>query len=259
MSGRVRAAFVGAGLVVLAAFAVVLLTSTQRAALPTPADLHMPIARGSLDRSLTIGKPGVTVRGRTPLDVQSSDGQFRGHWWWNQGWVYVSGKTLPGSRIHVHIDNGSLTISETPNAQGVAQVRRYGRNEITSDDIEVDIVRFGIGAILFATRTAGGPFPGRHVVDQLNARAWSERGLTITRDQVTSIPADHISCTTMPQQPDSEWNLGCRMRGEPPLISDRRGLFPSSPNSVVYASAISLTATPNDRTLLPADSLRVDW
>jgi hypothetical protein len=165
---------------------------------------------------------------------------------------------LPCSRIHVHIDTGSLTITETPDVRAVAQVRLDGTKTITIDDIEVDVVRFGINAALFATRTAGGPFPGRHVVDQLQGRASSTRGLTITRDQVTSTPADHVPCTLM-QQPTTEWDLGCRLLGQPPLHSDRRGLFPSSPQSIVQANGISLTVTPDARTQLPVDSLRVDW
>jgi hypothetical protein len=255
---RTRVAIVAAGLAALIVVAVASRVSAQPTPLPTVADLQMPVARAPLDRTLLIGKPGVSVRGRSRLDVQFSDGQFRGHWWWNKGWVYVSGKALPGSRIHVHIDDRSITVTETPGARGVSEVRRYGRNAIDGDDIQVDIIRFGIGAELFATRTAGGPFPGPHVVDQLDARAWSGRGLTITRDQVISSPADHIPCTIR-QQPVNGWAWGCRLLGQPPLISNRRGLFPSSANLLVDASGISLTATANNRTRLPADSLQVDW
>lgn len=259
MSVRARAAVVAAGAVVLIAGAVALLTSQSGPALPTVGGLHMPVARAALDHTLTIGsRRGVTLGDGTRLDVESRYGQFRGHWWWDRGWVYVSGQVGPGSQIHVHIDTDSLTITDTPDARAVSQVRRYGTKALIADDIEIDVVKFGIGAVLFATRTAGGPFPGRHVVDQLDARAWSGRGLTITRDQVSSTPADHIRCT-IPYQAVPGWNLGCRLLGQPRLISDRRGRFPSSANSIVDASAISLTATPNDRTQLPADSLRVDW
>ena len=253
MSVRARATIVGAGLAALIACVLVLLT--RPAALPRLADLHMPIPRAPLDRTLTIGShPGVTVSDGTRLEIESRYGQFHGHWWWNKGWVYVSGQVLPGSRIHVHIDTESLAITETPDVQAVAQVRRYGTKAIIGDFLNVDVVRFGIGATLFATRTAGGPFPGRHVVDQLDGRTSSTRGLTITRDQVTSTPADHVPCTLM-QDPATGWNLGCRLLGQRPLDSDLRGRLAGT----VDANAISLTVTPNTRTQLPADSLRVGW
>jgi hypothetical protein len=259
MFARARAAIVAAGLAALIAVGVVLLTSTQPRALPTVADLHMPVARAALGRTVTVGsKRGVTIGDGTRLDIQSRYGQFRGHWWWNKGWVYVSGQVLPGSRIHVHIDAKSLTITETPDLQGVEQIRRYGPKTFVGDDVEVDVVRLGVGTFLFETRTAGGPFPGRHVVDQLQGRAWSSRGLTITRDQVTSTPANHVPCTLM-EQPSAEWNLGCRILGQAPLDSDRRGRFPSNADAVIEAYGISLTATPNRRTQLPTDSVRVDW
>ena len=219
----------------------------------------MPIPRAALDRTLTIGsKPGVAVRDGARLEIDSRYGQFRGHWWWNKGWVYVSGHVLPGSRIHVHIDSGSLTINETPDAQAVAQLHRYGPKAIILNDIQLDVVRFGIGAALFATPTSGGPFPGRHVADRLAGRAWSERGLTITRLRVTSSPADRIPCPLL-GQPVSGWDWGCRVLGQPPLISDRQGQFPSGTASLPQVSGVSLTATPGDRTQLPANSLRLDW
>ncbi len=247
----------------LVAGAVVLLPRGSKPALPTIAGLRLPIPSASLDRTLTIGsRRSVAVGDRTRLVIESRYGQFRGHWWWNRGWVYVSGQALPGSQIHVHIDNDSLTITATPDAEAVAQVRRYGPTITLEDDVEVDVVRFGIGAMLFESRTTGGPFSVRHVVDQLQGRAWSSRGLTITRDEVASNPPDSIPCNFM-QQPSSEWSsefdLGCRLLGEAPLYSDRRGTFPSDPDAVVEAKGISLTATPNARTRLPADSLRVQW
>jgi hypothetical protein len=238
MFARARAAIVAAGLAALIAVGVVLLTSTQPRALPTVADLHMPVARAALGRTVTVGsKRGVTIGDGTRLDIQSRYGQFRGHWWWNKGWVYVSGQVLPGSRIHVHIDAKSLTITETPDLQGVEQIRRYGPKTFVGDDVEVDVVRLGVGTFLFETRT---------------------RGLTITRDQVTSTPANHVPCTLM-EQPSAEWNLGCRILGQAPLDSDRRGRFPSNADAVIEAYGISLTATPNRRTQLPTDSVRVDW
>jgi hypothetical protein len=219
----------------------------------------MPIPREGFDRTVAIGhEPVVTVRGRTRLDIESRYGQFRGHWWWNKGWVYVSGQVLPGSRIHLHIDRRSLTLTESPGAQAVAEVGRYGPKVSIGDFINVDVIRFGIGGVMFANRTSGGPFPRRHVVDQLEARAWSGRGLTITRDQVISSPADQIPCPGT--QPSANgWTWGCRLLGQPPLRSDRRGPFPSGPEPPVNADGISLTPTPTPRTQLPQDSMRITW
>jgi hypothetical protein len=262
MPGRARItraslAVIAAGLGVLIAAVIVLLT--RSGAPPTISDLNMPVPRAPLDRTLVIGaRPGVSIGDGTRLEIESPYGQFRGHWWWNKGWVYLSGQALPGSRIQVHIDSRSLTISETPDAQAVSQIGRYGPKTITGDDIQVSVVRFGIGATLFATRTQGGPFPGRHVADQLEARAWSERGLTITRDKVASSPPNRVPCPgTQPQV--SGWTWGCRILGQPPLVSDLQGRFPSSRDAIVQAFGMSLTATPNGLTQLPTDSMRIEW
>jgi len=138
----------------------------------------------------------------------------------------------------------------------VTQLHHLGR--YVTNFIQVDVVRFGIGATLLSSPTTAGPFAGRHVADQLVGRAWSDRGLTITRVQVNSTPANRVPCTGL-IQPAGGWDLGCRLLGQRPLISDRRGRFPADANSMVSADSISLTATPTVRTHLPADSLRIQW
>lgn len=245
--------------VVLMAVVVFLLLRPAAGAtsLPTVRSLRMPVPHEALDRTLTIGpRSGVRIGDGTRLAVERY-GFFRGHWWWNKGWVYISGEAIPGSRIHVHLDARSLTVTEIPARDGVGWVRRAGAKVIIGDYIQLDAVRFGIAADLFATRTAGGPFPGRHVADQLEGRAFSSRGLTITRDQVTSSPADHVPCILT--QPTAGWDLGCRLFGQRPLVSDRRGRFASSRDSIVEAHGISVTSTPDNRTQLPTVSMRVQW
>lgn len=243
-----------------AAVVVVLLlwASGSSTVVPTVRSLGMPVPRAALDRTLTIGaSPGVTDVGGSRLEIDSRYGQFRGHWWWNRGWVYVSGSVLPGTRIHVRLDARSLTLSEIPGLRAVTQIRRYGRYAFL-DFIQVDVVRFGIGATLLSNPTTGGPFVGRHVLDQIEGRAWTERGLTITRDQVTSRPTDAVPCAAVAQLPNG-WDLGCRLWGQHPLVSDRRGRFTAISPSMPDAKAVSLTPTPDAQTRLPSDSLRIDW
>lgn len=247
--------------VALSALVVVLLlrsSGASTAAVPTVRSLRMPIPRAALDRTLTIGpKAGVTEAGRSRLDIESRYGQFRGHWWWSHGWVYVSGNVLPGTRIRVRLDAGSLTVSEIPGARAVSQITSFGRYGFISI-IQVDVVRFGIGATLLTNPTNGGLLAGRHVLDQIEGRAWTERGLTITRDHVTSSPTNAVPCTAVTQLPNG-WDLGCRLFGQRPLVSDRRGQFTAISPSMPDAKAVSLTATPDAQTRLPMDSLRIEW
>ena len=246
--------------VALSALVVVLLLRPSGAstAVPTVRSLGMPIPRAALDRTLTIGpKPGVTEVGASRLEIDSRYGQFRGHWWWDHGWVYVSGNVLPGTRIHVRLNAGSLTVSEIPGARAVSQIRRYGRYGFLSI-VQVDVVRFGIGATLLSNPTSRGLFAGRHVLDQIEGRAWTERGLTITRDHVTSSPTDAVPCTAVTQLPNG-WDLGCRLFGQRPLVSDRRGQFTAISASMPDAKAVSLTTTLDVQTRLPMDSLRIEW
>ena len=227
-------------------------------AVPTVRSLGMPVPRAALDRTLTIGaSPGVTDVGGSRLEIESRYGQFRGHWWWNRGWVYVSGSVLPGTRIHVRIDARSLTVSELPGVRAVMQIGHYGRYGFL-DIIQVDVVRFGIGATLLSNPTTGGQFVGRRVLDEIEGRAWTERGLTITRDHVTSTPTHAVPCAAVAQLAN-KWDLGCRLFGQRPLVSDQRGRFTAISRSIPDAKAVSLTATPGAQTRLPIDSLRVDW
>ena len=218
----------------------------------------MPIPRAALDRTLTIGsKPGVTDAGGSRLDIESRYGQFRGHWWWNHGWVYVSGNVLPGTRIRVRLDAGSLAVSEIPGAHAVSQITHYGRDGFVSI-IQVDVVRFGIGATLLSNPTTRGLLAGRHVLDEIEGRAWTERGLTITRDHVTSSPTNAVPCTAVTQLLNG-WDLGCRLFGQRPLVSDRRGQFTAISPSMPDAKAVSLTAARDEQMRLPMDSLRIEW
>ena len=218
----------------------------------------MPVPRAALDRTLTIGpKPGVTVAGGSRLEIDSRFGQFRGHWWWNHGWVYISGSVLPGTRIHVRLDARSLEVSETPGPAAVTQITRFGRVGYL-DSIDVEAVRYGIGATLFSNPTTHAPLVGRNVLDQIEGRAWTERGLTITRDRVTSSPMNAIPCTAVILQSNG-FDLGCRLLGERPLVGDRRGRFAETSPSLPDAKAVSLTATPNVQTRLPTDSMQIEW
>lgn len=245
---------------VLAAFVAVLwfrpwATST---ALPTVRSLGMPIPRAALDRTLSIGAHrGVTAVGTSRLEIDSRYGQFRGHWWWDHGWVYVSGSVLPGTRIHVHLDAGSLTVSEAPGPRAVSQLGRYGRDGFVSI-VQVNVVRFGVDLMLVSNTTTGGPFAGRHVLDQIDGRAWTERGLTITRVHVASSPAHAVPCAAVVRSPNA-WELGCQFFGQRPLVSDRRGQFTALSPSLPEAKAVSLTITRNAQTRLPADSMRTEW
>jgi hypothetical protein len=227
-------------------------------ALPTVRSLGMPVARAALDRTLRIrAKPGVTDTGSSRLQIESRYGQFRGHWWWNHGWVYVSGSVLPGTRIHVHLDDRSLTVSETPAAHATSQIGHYGRYGFVSI-IQVDAVRFGIGVMFISNPATGGPFAGPHVLDQIDGRAWTERGLTITQDHVTFNPARTFPCASITRSPN-RWALGCQMFGQRPLVSDRHGHFTALSGSLPDAKAVSLTSTADVHTRLPTDSMQIVW
>jgi hypothetical protein len=227
-------------------------------ATPTLRSLRMPVARAALDRTLRIGtRPGVTETGSSRLQIESRYGQFRGHWWWNRGWVYVSGNVLPGTRIHVRLDDRSLTVSETPAARAVGQLGRYGRYGFVSV-IQVEAVRFGIGATLLSNPTTGGPFSGPHVLDLIEGRAWTERGLTILRDHVSSSPARPVPCASLTASPNG-WALGCQTFGQHSLVSDLRGRFSAVSPSMPDAKTVSLTSTAGGHTRLPTDSLRIEW
>lgn len=243
---------------VAVAVVVLLLRSGAQPALPTVRSLGMPVPQAALDRTLTIGaKRGVTLAGGSRLQILSRYGQFRGHWWWNRGWVYVSGSVLPGTRIQVHLDDRSLTVSETPGGRALSQLRRFGRYGYLSI-IQVDVVRFGIGTQLQSNLSRSGLLSGRQVLDQINARAWTGRGLTITRDHVRSSPANAIPCAALTQQPNG-LNLGCQLSGERPLVADRRGRYSATSPALPEADAASLTSTPDPRTQLPTASVRIEW
>ena len=122
----------------------------------------------------------------------------------------------------------------------------------------MDVVRFGIGTQLQSNLSRSGLLAGRHVLDQINARAWTGRGLTITRDHVSSSPANAIPCVALTKEPNG-LNLGCQLSGERPLVSDRHGQFTATSPSLPEANAASLTSTPGRRTRLPTASVRIEW
>ena len=269
MSHRLRAIptrlVVGSWIVAVVLMAIVVALLLRQAsgaqALPTVRSLGMPISRSPLDRTVTIGsRPGVTAGGGSRIDIESRYGQFRGHWWWNHGWVYFSGNVLPGSRIHVHLDEGSLTISEIPDVHALPQIAHFGKYGFLGI-IQLDVVRFGIGATLMSNPMMGDPFAGRNVLDvfdQITGRAWTQRGLTITRDHVSSAPANAVRCDAL-TPPTNRWDLGCPSFGQHRLVGDRRGRFGTVPDAMVEAEAVSLTPIRKAQAQLPTDSIRIEW